>query len=226
MGATAEGQKELLAVQDGYRESTQSWTELLVERKAFRGWGVTGRRLVQPAWNTTFDNTSSEVGRALLKFVIGLPPERLVILDNGWDASASAFRSKGGTGRYQDLRTIDPLLVFEIGCAEPMQMHCNGATRNPKEWLAVLQQERRELAVFQLWADWPAVERRARNCKPNDVLMPKIWHELYRLKSELVTFPLDAQITERVIDTSNMTAEEVAQEILSDESLVGWCSQT
>jgi len=31
MGATAEGQKELLAVQDGYRESTQSWTELLVD---------------------------------------------------------------------------------------------------------------------------------------------------------------------------------------------------
>jgi putative transposase len=31
MGATAEGHKELLAVMDGYRESTQSWTELLVD---------------------------------------------------------------------------------------------------------------------------------------------------------------------------------------------------
>jgi len=31
LGATADGQKELLAVQDGYRESTQSWTELLVD---------------------------------------------------------------------------------------------------------------------------------------------------------------------------------------------------
>src|SRR5215470_19629524 len=31
MGATAGGYKELLAVQDGYRESTQSWTELLVD---------------------------------------------------------------------------------------------------------------------------------------------------------------------------------------------------
>jgi putative transposase len=31
MGATAEGHKELLAVQDGYRESAQSWTELLVD---------------------------------------------------------------------------------------------------------------------------------------------------------------------------------------------------
>jgi putative transposase len=31
MGATAEGHKELVAVMDGYRESTQSWTELLVD---------------------------------------------------------------------------------------------------------------------------------------------------------------------------------------------------
>ena len=31
MAATADGQKELLAVQDGYRESTQSWVELLVD---------------------------------------------------------------------------------------------------------------------------------------------------------------------------------------------------
>jgi len=31
MGATAEGKKELLAVADGYRESEQSWTELLLD---------------------------------------------------------------------------------------------------------------------------------------------------------------------------------------------------
>lgn len=33
MGATAEGQKELLAVLDGYRESEQSWSELLLDLK-------------------------------------------------------------------------------------------------------------------------------------------------------------------------------------------------
>jgi len=31
MGATAEGKKELIAIQDGYRESYQSWKELLLE---------------------------------------------------------------------------------------------------------------------------------------------------------------------------------------------------
>ena len=33
MGATAEGQKELFAVLDGYRESEQSWSELLLDHK-------------------------------------------------------------------------------------------------------------------------------------------------------------------------------------------------
>ena len=33
LGATADGQKELLAVQDGYRESEQSWSELLLDLK-------------------------------------------------------------------------------------------------------------------------------------------------------------------------------------------------
>jgi len=34
MGATAQGKKELVAVHDGYRESEQSWTEVLVDLKA------------------------------------------------------------------------------------------------------------------------------------------------------------------------------------------------
>jgi len=34
IGATPEGRKELIAVQDGYRESEQSWTELLVDLKS------------------------------------------------------------------------------------------------------------------------------------------------------------------------------------------------
>ena len=34
MGATADGKKELLAVQDGYRESEQSWKELLLDLKS------------------------------------------------------------------------------------------------------------------------------------------------------------------------------------------------
>ncbi len=34
MGATADGKKELVAIQDGFRESEQSWTELLLDLKA------------------------------------------------------------------------------------------------------------------------------------------------------------------------------------------------
>lgn len=34
MGATADGHKELIALADGYRESEQSWRELLLDVKA------------------------------------------------------------------------------------------------------------------------------------------------------------------------------------------------
>ena len=34
MGATAEGKKELIAIADGYRESEQSWAELLLDLKS------------------------------------------------------------------------------------------------------------------------------------------------------------------------------------------------
>ncbi|MFT7641579.1 MAG: transposase-like protein [Pirellulaceae bacterium] len=33
MGATADGKKELIAVRDGFRESEQSWYELLIDLK-------------------------------------------------------------------------------------------------------------------------------------------------------------------------------------------------
>lgn len=33
MGATAEGKKELIAVEDGFRESEQSWYEVLIDLK-------------------------------------------------------------------------------------------------------------------------------------------------------------------------------------------------
>ena len=41
MGATADGTKELIAVQDGHRESEQSWTSMLLDLKA-RGLGASG----------------------------------------------------------------------------------------------------------------------------------------------------------------------------------------
>ena len=34
IGATAEGEKELLALEDGYRESEQAWKEILLDLKA------------------------------------------------------------------------------------------------------------------------------------------------------------------------------------------------
>ena len=63
MGATAEGKKELIAISDGYRESEQSWKELVLDVKA-RGPEVEPSRAIgdgalgfwkamRQVWNTT-----------------------------------------------------------------------------------------------------------------------------------------------------------------------------
>src|SRR6516164_1862744 len=44
-------------------------------RKGFRGWSVTGRRLIQNRWNTTFDNTSVTAYIALIKEDAGIQHE-------------------------------------------------------------------------------------------------------------------------------------------------------
>ena len=63
MGATADGKKELMAIQDGHRESEQSWKELLldvqargltIEPKLAVGDGALGfRKAVRQVWSAT-----------------------------------------------------------------------------------------------------------------------------------------------------------------------------
>ena len=54
MGATEDGRKELIAVSDGYRESTQSWRELLLEA---------GFREVEVYWEGTDEETGEGDGK-------------------------------------------------------------------------------------------------------------------------------------------------------------------
>ena len=51
IGATEDGKKELVAVEDGYRESEQSWLELLRGLKA-RGLAEPPKLAVGPIFNT------------------------------------------------------------------------------------------------------------------------------------------------------------------------------
>jgi hypothetical protein len=144
------------------------------------------------------------VGRVLLG---GNDP---IILDSGWNSGE--LRYVGGPARYADLKRNDDAIVFEIGCAEPMDLREPGATRNPQEWLQVIQREQRKLFAFKLWADWNAIEIRARQRNSN-LLGIRLWYDLYCGHSELTTFPSSAGINELTIDTTNMTPLDVANEI-------------
>jgi hypothetical protein len=119
---------------------------------------------------------------------------------------------------YEGLRSDENVLVLDLGCGEDFPLRPESrprATRNPQEWLRVLEEERRPLFAFFLTADWPAVEVRARAESSRNVTeqSARLSHELYRTHDEAVTFPAAAGISEHPIDTTRMTPDEVAAKI-------------
>jgi putative transposase len=98
MGATSEGKKELIAVVDGYRESVQSWTELLLDLKQ-RGLSETpllavgdGSLGFWAALRKVFAKTSEprcwphKTGTVLNKMPKNVQPKAKVDLRESWQA--------------------------------------------------------------------------------------------------------------------------------------------
>jgi hypothetical protein len=68
-------------------------------------------------------------------------------LDNGW--VMGEWRANGGDGRYADLRDPSDILLVELAYGEPTHEGL-GATRNPREWIDILEGNERELFFFIL----------------------------------------------------------------------------
>jgi hypothetical protein len=120
---------------------------------------------------------------------------------------------------FAGLRSGETVLVLELGRGEDYPIRPNsrpGRTRNPGEWLTVLAEEKRPLWAFFLTADWPAVEVRARSEGGRRVTREsaRLSYDLHESHEEGTTLPATAGIRERTIDTTRMTADEVAAEIL------------
>lgn len=72
-----------------------------------------------------------------------------VILDSGWGLGEQRH-SGCSESRYADLRDPRRLMVIELGYGEPADSSFPGATLNPAEWIAILEEEQRELFFFCL----------------------------------------------------------------------------
>ena len=102
MGATAEGTKELIAVVDGYRESEQSWTTLLLDVKA-RGLSIEPKlavgdgalgfwKALAKAFPTTREQrcTVHKTANVLDKLPKRLQPQAKAKLNDIWQADTRA----------------------------------------------------------------------------------------------------------------------------------------
>jgi putative transposase len=106
MGATADGKKELLGLADGYRESEQSWTELMTDLRA-RGLGIDPRLAVadgalgfwaacRKLWPTTREQRCwvHKTANVLNKMPKGLQAKARAMVHEIWQAPTKAAAEK------------------------------------------------------------------------------------------------------------------------------------
>src|SRR3954467_12095061 len=106
MGATAEGKKELIAISDGYRESEQSWRELLLDVKArglevepslgIGGGGLGFRGARRQVWDTTKEQRCwvHKLANVLDKLPKGSQPKAKRMLHDIYQAETRAQAEK------------------------------------------------------------------------------------------------------------------------------------
>jgi hypothetical protein len=144
---------------------------------------------------------------------------RTISLDDGW--LHGQWRKTGGAGRYADIRqATEPILLLEIGCGEPPPLDFPGATRAANEWIDVLRESGREDFFFLLTLDWTdAAERIDRRFTGQEAKLFLVWqhlglHALYAHKHAMVTFVSNLGVQEHALDTSKLTSEMAADEVL------------
>ena len=76
-----------------------------------------------------------------------LPKSSQVSLDTFWGPGQKRF---AGHCRYWDLRDQPEVLIIELGYGEPHGRSFLGATKNPREWVSILENDGREIFFFFL----------------------------------------------------------------------------
>jgi transposase-like protein len=106
MGATADGQKELIAISDGHRESEQSWTALLLDCQARGltqapalaiGDGALGFwKALRKVWSTTQEQRCwvHKTANVLDKMAKGQQPKAKALLHDIWQAATKVEAEK------------------------------------------------------------------------------------------------------------------------------------
>lgn len=139
------------------------------------------------------------------------------VLDSGWSPGETRFM---GTTRYRDLVCPEEILAIELGIAEPPGFQFLGATRNPREWIAILERARRRIQFFYVSAPVEvALRRNLTRTSPVDLRAVMAAHalhadgELYsRAEFESNT---GTEYRESLIDSTRLSAEAASDAIIA-----------
>jgi hypothetical protein len=141
-----------------------------------------------------------------------------VILDNFWYPGEQRFE---GPARYSDLVDDCDALIVELGYGEPEPENFAGATKNPGEWLHILEAAGREVFLFLLWA--PIDESLLRKEGRMNASYTREGHERYdagNVCSQPVFLPrLPRTISEPLIRTDRQSIEQTIAQILATAGL-------
>lgn len=100
-----------------------------------------------------------------------LPKSSHVSLDTFWGPGQKRF---AGHCRYWDLRDQPDVLIIELGYGEPHGGSFLGATKNPREWVSILENDGREIFFFLLQVSQCEGQRR-KKAKGDPVYSPEVY---------------------------------------------------
>ena len=138
---------------------------------------------------------------------------RFVNLDDGWCSGEKRFR---GQDRYSDLVDDADVLIVELGYGEPLPETFPGASRNPNEWMTVLQTSGRQVFLFMLWV--PVAEAVTRKLGRMDAAYVRTAHRRYDqggvCSQSVFLSRLGNPFVETMIRTDQQTPEATVEQIL------------
>jgi hypothetical protein len=134
-------------------------------------------------------------------------------LDDFWCFGEKRF---AGHCRYWDLADNADALIVELGYGEPSPEVFLGASRNPGEWLTVLEAAGREVFFFLLWIPLAeALKRKQGRMEPNDVQIAHRRYDEGGVCSQAVFLPRFAKaFSEVLIRTDQQGLEATVDQIL------------
>jgi hypothetical protein len=151
-----------------------------------------------------------------LQEIYSLPKNSHVELDQFWGEGQKRYV---GSCRYWDLRDQADVLIIQLGYGEPAGERFFGASRNPREWVSILEADMREVFFFLLSVpEAESVSRVGKRNGSNAAYVSQAWNRYQPgggcSSTEFIP-RVGTRYSEETIDTSQTSLCNTVMRILS-----------